>query len=128
MLFGYGASQITIEEDISKFFPVDKKLEKINQALWGSRFTERLVVMVSMDSSQGADPERLILFADSLVAEIQESLPGHVREINYRVNDDLIFETFDIIYNHLPVFLSEKDYEELDSLTRGPCFKNHASQ
>jgi len=31
LLAGIGAIQIRIEEDISKFFPNDKKLEKINQ-------------------------------------------------------------------------------------------------
>ena len=125
LLFGYGATQITIEEDISKFFPVDEKLEKINQAFQRSRFAERLVVMVSLaDSTAPEDSDKLIFFTDSLVDRIQNKLPEFVRDVNYRVNDDLIFETFDVIFNHLPVFLNEKDYQKLDSLVQRETIKN----
>jgi len=38
LLLGIGALQIRVEEDVSKFFPNDKKLEKINQIFQNSKF------------------------------------------------------------------------------------------
>ena len=47
LVIGFGVVNIRVEEDISKFFPTDKKLEKINQVFQSSKFAEKLVVMVS---------------------------------------------------------------------------------
>jgi 1-acyl-sn-glycerol-3-phosphate acyltransferase len=117
LIFGFCASRIKIEEDISKFFPVDKELEKVNQAFQGSRFAEKLVVMVSLkDSTSEPQPDQLIQFTDNLVVEMQTSLSAYVSGINYRVDDELIMKTFDLIYKHLPVFLNEQDYAVLDSI------------
>jgi uncharacterized protein len=115
-----GASQIKLEEDISKFFPTDKKLDRINEVLQGSRFSERLVILVSLkDSTAAAQPEMLIEYADTLVTDMQAGLSSYIGRINYRVDDDIALRMFDIIYRYLPVFLTDEDFATLDSIT-GP--------
>jgi uncharacterized protein len=119
LLLGFFASRIEIQEDISKFFPVDKKLEKVNQAFQGSRFAEKLVVMVSLkDSSAAAQPDQLIAYTDSLIGQMQTSLSPYVRDINYRVDDQVVLSMFDLVQQHLPTFLTEGDYTLLDSITQ----------
>ena len=64
---GYGATRITIEEDITKFFPDDERVEKLDYVFRNSRFVERLVVMVSAkDSTRAPEPDSLVAVADSL--------------------------------------------------------------
>ena len=129
ILFAFGASRITLEEDITKFFPMDDNLKKVNQAFQGSRFADKLVVMVSLqDSMKEPSPDTLISFTNRLVKDIESSLSPYVREVNYKVQDDLILETFDLIFRHLPVFLTEKDYETLDSLTQRESLHNTLAQ
>lgn len=124
LVFGYCASRIAIEEDVSKFFPVDKDLEKVNQAFQSSRFAEDLVVMISLqDSTTQPDPDKLITVTDSLAEKLQTSFPEYVYKVNYQVNDELIFETFDVVYQHLPVFLNERDYQSLDSIIQPNSIK-----
>ena len=45
---GLGASQIDIEEDITKVFPDDERVAKLDYVFRNSRFVERLVIMVSV--------------------------------------------------------------------------------
>ena len=58
ILLGAGASRIKIEEDITKFFPDDKRVEDLNYVFQNSKFAEQLVMMVSMkDSASVPQPD-----------------------------------------------------------------------
>ena len=114
-----GALTIKIEEDVTKFFPDDKRAEKINRIFQKSSFSDRIVVMVSVrDSTTRIAPAHLIGFTDSLVTRMEKELAVHHPTINSRVDDERLLEVFDIILNHLPVFLEDDDYKYLDSITR----------
>src|SRR5579859_553724 len=124
LLLGLGAASITIEEDISKFFPTNKKLAKVNQVFQGSKFAERLVVMVSLkDSASRPEPEKLIAFTDSLVAQMKREVSPYVKGINYRADDEAALAMLGFIGQHLPVFLNENDFNEIDALTRPGAIK-----
>lgn len=113
------ASRITFEEDITKFFPDDERVGKLNYIFQNSKLSERLVVMVSMrDSSHAAAPDSLVAYADGCIAGIEETLSPYVKAIEGRVDDAQILDVIDLIPGHLPVFLEEKDYRALDSLTQ----------
>ena len=47
-LLGTGASRIELEEDITKFFPDDPRVEELNYVFKNSKFVERMVMMVSV--------------------------------------------------------------------------------
>lgn len=116
-LFLLGALQIHIEEDVTKFFPNDEKVEKINQIFQNSKFMEKLVVMVSLkDSAAGAQPDSLIAAADDLVANIEKQLEPYVKKVTYKVDDEIVLDVFNTISDHLPVFLDTNDYAAIDSL------------
>ncbi len=123
LLLGWGASQIKIEEDISKFFPSDKKLKKVNQVFQGSKFAEKLVMMVSLKDTTQTQPEKLIQFTDSLVAHMQSELSPFIKSINYKVDDESALQMLDLIDRYLPIFLTKKDFLELDSLTQLEAIK-----
>src|SRR6266850_4606237 len=116
LLAGIGAAQIKVEEDISKFFPKDKKLEKINQVFQNSKFTEKLVVMVSLNDSSQTNPDSLLRFTDELVTRMTDLTP-YVKKVVYRIDDELTLQLFSVIYRYLPLFLRSEDYSSIDSLT-----------
>src|SRR5690242_4566186 len=117
ILVGFGATRIRVEEDISKFFPTDRKFEKATQVFQGSKFAEKLVMIVSLqDSIREPQPDSLIAFADSLVMRMQTELSPYVKSINFRVDDEVALKMYDLILQYLPVFLNEKDFEEIDSI------------
>jgi uncharacterized protein len=118
-LIGWSASRIELEEDITKFFPDDARVEKLNYIFRNSKFVERVVVMVSMkDSTSQPQPDSLVALADSLVARMERDLQPYVKRINAQVNDEKVMEVFSSVQHSLPIYLDEKDYILLDSLTR----------
>src|SRR5690348_6284723 len=92
-LVAFGAWQIKLEEDVSKFFPKDEKIEKLNEVFQNSKFMEKLVVMVSLkDSNASAQPDSLIAYTDDLVASVEQSLPEYVKRISYKVDDEIALQ------------------------------------
>ncbi len=119
MLLGLGASQIKLEEDITKFFPDDERVEKLNYVFQNSKFVERLVVMVSVkDSSTLPQPDSLVAVTETLVTQIESDLKSHIKHVTAQVDDAKVMEVFKTVHTFLPIFLTDKDYEELDSLTK----------
>lgn len=116
---GFFASNIRMEEDITKMMPTDTKVERLNTIFKNSRFLDRLVVTVSMaDSSATSQPDKLIEFTDSLIASIQQIDTSLIREITWKVNDDVMVDVYNTFLDNLPVFLEEKDYKTLGELIR----------
>jgi 1-acyl-sn-glycerol-3-phosphate acyltransferase len=114
---GYFASKIQLEEDITKMMPTDAKVERLNTVFKSSKFLDKLVVTVSLaDSTAKAEPDELITFTDSLVSSIQKFDTSLVKEITYKVNDDVMYDVYNTFIENLPVFLEEKDYKTLDHL------------
>jgi len=119
VLLAAGASQIRIEEDITKFFPQDKKVEDLNYLFQNSKLAEQLTVMVSMkDSASVPNPDSLVAMADELIVRIENDLKPYITRITSRVDDEKIFGIVNTVYDHLPVFLDDKDYIQMDSLLK----------
>ena len=117
LLIGFFASRVNFEEDISKILPNDKKIEKLNDVFQNSKFADKLAITISLkDSLAEAQPDNLVNFADSFVTHIQNNLTPYIGKLNYKVDDNTALELFGTINEHLPVFLTEKDYATIDSL------------
>lgn len=117
VLISLGAWRVELEEDVSRFFPRDEKIAKLNQVFQNSRFMEKMVVMISMkDSTATAQPDSLVAYADELSGKIQEQLKPFVRKLSARVDDAIALKMFETFSGHLPVFLEEADYTAIDSL------------
>lgn len=117
VLLAVGASQIKLEEDITKFFPDDDRVKELNYVLQHSRFSERLVVMVSTkDSSYSPQPDSLVAVAEQLVSRITTELHPHIRTVVSKVDDSKVMDVFATVQEHLPIFLTDRDYKQLDSL------------
>jgi uncharacterized protein len=117
LLAGWFALQVKFEEDISKILPEDKKIEKLNSVFQNSKFMDKLAVTVSLkDTASTAQPDSLVAYTDDFVENIQQKLAPFISKINYKVDDGLALEFFGTVSDHLPVYLDEKDYTQIDSL------------
>jgi uncharacterized protein len=116
---GAGASRITLEEDITKFFPDDERVEKLNYVFQNSKFVERIVVMVSIkDSTMKPEPDSLVAFANTLSERMGQELKPFIKQMTTQIDDEKVFSLFASVHEHLPIFLDDQDYEKLDSLVR----------
>ena len=118
LLAGFFASRVKFEEDISRILPKDKKIEKLNEVFQNSKFMDKLVVTVSLkDSTAPANPDSLVAFTDDFVQKLQSNLSGYIRKINSKVDDELSMELYGTVSEHLPIYLDDKDYRSIDTLT-----------
>jgi 1-acyl-sn-glycerol-3-phosphate acyltransferase len=117
LVLGWFASKVTFEEDISKMLPKDKKIEKLNEVFQNSRFTERLVLMVSLrDSTAQPQPDSLTAYAGALATAFRQDLSPYISRLTDKVDDSLTLSLFGTISDHLPSFLDSGDYASMDSL------------
>ena len=113
------ASRISLEENITKFFPDDDRVKKLNYIFRNSPAAERIVVMVSTrDSANELSTDSLIAATEAVAMEMDTSLSRLNAKVKSQVDDERIFDVSEQILRHLPVFLNEADYLVLDSLTR----------
>jgi len=116
-LVGYGALQVKFEEDISRILPKDKKTEQLNSVFQDSKFLDKLVLTVSWkDTSAGNDPDSLVAYAEAFTASLQEKLAPYISKVNGKIDDELSMALFGTVSAHLPVYLTAKDYQAIDSL------------
>ncbi|HEX5025959.1 MAG TPA: 1-acyl-sn-glycerol-3-phosphate acyltransferase [Agriterribacter sp.] len=110
------AVKLKFEEDISKILPKDDKVDKLSEVFQHSKFMDKLVVMVSLKDTTTVDPDSLIAFADEFSIQCLQKFSPYISNINYKVDDEVTMAMFDAIIDHLPVYLTEKDYQTIDSL------------
>jgi 1-acyl-sn-glycerol-3-phosphate acyltransferase len=113
---GLIGTRLELNEDISKVIPLDASIQKVNEAYQNTKFSDNLIFHLSLaDSTQEAEADALIDFADSLVASIEALDSSKIQEIRYTLSDGAITELYDLFYQHLPLFLDHNDYADLES-------------
>jgi 1-acyl-sn-glycerol-3-phosphate acyltransferase len=117
LVTGWFAAHVKFEEDISKVLPKDKQIEKLNQVFQNSKFMDKLVVMISLkDSNAPAQPDSLVEFAGPYASAIRAKLGPLVGKLSDQVDDAIAMDLLNTITDHLPVYLDQADYQDIDSL------------
>ncbi len=111
---GYYASKIKLEEDITRFVPQDKNTSSINSILDNLKSKDKLVIHLTSTSVDNT--EKLVEKADSVFAALQTLPKESYSDITYKISDNTMQSVYDIFYNNLPFFLSDKDYSRISDL------------
>ncbi|MBO9591735.1 MAG: 1-acyl-sn-glycerol-3-phosphate acyltransferase [Niabella sp.] len=122
-LFLLSASRIRFVEDVYAIIPKDKKTEKVAAVFGNSKFADKLAVMVALKDTGQVAPDSLLAYGDALGAALEQSAAPYIKNIRYRIDDDFTLELFQTIQEHLPVFLSDKDYAKIDTLVQPAVLK-----
>ena len=122
------ASKIELEEDLTKFIPKDKKLEKLN-ILKNSKILEKLVINISLsDTTANSNPDKLIQFANEFSSIIKSSSSNkYIKDITLKVSQDTMLEVYNSFYNNIPIFLNDDDYKKIDTLISDSAIKKSVS-
>ena len=89
----------------------------MNEVFQNSKFIDKLVIMISLkDSTAAAQPDSLTAFADEYGVQVQHKLAPYIRKVNFKVDDGLVMKFFGAINQRLPIYLTEKDYQTIDTL------------
>src|SRR5690554_5174420 len=106
------ASRINFDEDITNILPKGEKNDITAKVLQQLDFSDKITVMIKAEKPEFSEKTSTAaqMFLDTLV---QDSL--FVDEIQGKISADQIDETFSFVYDNLPYFLAEEDYEKIAS-------------
>ena len=107
--FGFFASQIKFEEDITKLIPTNDKADVTAKVLKQLNFADKITVIFKLEKN-GSD-EDLKQMASAFSDSVAKSCKPYVTGIQGKVDEENIQETIDFVYNNLPLFLEKKDYD-----------------
>ncbi|OXB02757.1 1-acyl-sn-glycerol-3-phosphate acyltransferase [Flavobacterium pectinovorum] len=111
--FGFFASQIKFEEDITKLIPTNDKADVTAKVLKQLNFADKITVIFKLEKN-GTD-EDLKQMATAFSDSVAKSCKPYVTGIQGKVDEENIQETIDFVYNNLPLFLDNKDYAAIQN-------------
>ena len=111
-VIAYLASGVRLEENLNAIIPEDQRISKISAVFDKSELADQIVFILSHRDSTTIDPDLLIKKAELLVSLMEEE-QGLIKEISFKVGDDAMMDVYDFIYENLPLFLNESDYEKI---------------
>lgn len=115
-LMAVATLHVSYVEDITSFFP--KQQQNISQIFDNLKAKDKFVVMFSFTGEDNRADE-LIEAAERFSEEIkQNEFFRQKAEFIVGVNDSIIGQMTDFVYDNLPVFMDDADFERLDSLTK----------
>ncbi|MDR0892947.1 MAG: 1-acyl-sn-glycerol-3-phosphate acyltransferase [Mediterranea sp.] len=118
LFMGFFAVQVKFEENVTRFFPDTPNAQNTAKVFDNLKVKDKIAVMLlSRDSTAVLPTDSLIMAADQLQQELTAKAGGTlIKDILVQVDQNLVGEATDFVYQHLPLFLTEADYARFDSL------------
>ncbi len=105
----YFATKLKFEEDVSKLVPQSEETKTLNKVLNSVDFSDKIIINIA--SKTVDNPNLITQYADEIIDSIQLHCVDYITSIQGEVSNDDMLSTMDFVYNNLPYFLDEKDYE-----------------
>ncbi len=106
------ASKLQFEEDISKVIPQSEESKTLNKIIENTNFSDNIILNISLQE-QG-DPNDLSLYATEIIDSLESQCGEYISKIQGKVSDKDMQKTMDFIYDNLPLFLDQKDYDYIN--------------
>ena len=115
------ASQVRFSEDVTTFFPDDETGRRHSLVFENLRLKDKIVIMFSAaDTLSESDPDRLIAASERFEELLRANADtSRIRSIVSEVSGESIAVMTDMVYDRLPIYLTEEDYRRMDSLMAG---------
>ncbi|WP_034925050.1 MMPL family transporter [Gillisia sp. CAL575] len=113
-LLTFLASKINLEEDITSLIPEGAQQDVLKKVLDQTEFSDKIIITIS-STSEKSSPEELTKYAQRLIDTIHSDLPEYVKNIQGKVPEEGILEIYDFVYDNLPLFLNNSDYEAINN-------------
>ena len=112
--FGFIASKISFEEDITKLIPVNTDNKDYQKVLKTVKFTDKIIVNIKREPNSKVSD--ITAYANTFLDSLSKE-SNYVENIQGKVSDAVVFNTIDFVYKNLPLFLEASDYKILEQKT-----------
>lgn len=117
-VMAYFALQVRFEENVTRFLPDTKSAEVASKVFQNLKIKDKIIIMMSaVDTINLPDYDKYIETSNQLEQALNEGVgQTHIKDIFYKVDENIVGNTKDFVYNYLPIFLTDADYQRFDSL------------
>jgi len=108
----YTASKLKFEEDITKLIPNSEKSDITNKVLQHVNFADKIIVY--LETKNKGNEDDLTQYASTLVDSLNNYKSGYIKTIQGEIANDEIDKTLDFVYQNIPLFLNDDDYNSIE--------------
>lgn len=111
------------KEDISDFLPLDEKNQTALSVYQDVSGSNRIYAIVSTVDTTDVDPQELADAVEAFASKVQnnDSL-RYIKSVMKEIDMDKMLSIADEVYANAPYYLTEGDYERIDSLLSDPTY------
>ena len=106
------ASRMKFKEDINQLIPKSEQSLITQDILKTVDFTDKIIVNIGVE--EGGNEDKLVAFAENFLEKLQDSTAFEIKKVQGKVAEEDMLQTYDFIYEHLPLFLNERDYKTIE--------------
>jgi 1-acyl-sn-glycerol-3-phosphate acyltransferase len=110
------ALRIKPVEDVASMLPDSKAIRAMNDVISHTQAGEQIVFLVSFNDSTKTDPDSLISATEYFHTQLQEKCGEWIDTVTTQAAGSYEEALTEILSNNIPLFLTEKDYERLDTM------------
>ena len=117
------ALRVSYQEDISKFLPQNAN-SKIYSDLYQDIMHQNRIAIIfhPTDSTRDDNQETMLAAMDQLCENLSAHAQEYGIEVQGQFDDSQVDNVLDFVTQNYPLFLSDADYERIDSLLANPDF------
>lgn len=105
------------KEDISDFLPLDNKYQKALRVYQNMANADCVLAILQCEDTASVDPDYLVEAIECYSGHLETQLEPDVMEgVVAQVDIEKYSETAEFAYQHIPYFLTDDDYQRLDTL------------
>ncbi|MDQ7917299.1 MMPL family transporter [Mesonia sp. MT50] len=108
----FSITKMEFKEDITQLIPKNDQSLITQKVLNTVDFTDKIIVNIGVDGE--AKEEKLVAYAEEFLGSLQDATAFDISKIQGKVADAEMLQTYDFIYENLPLFLEEKDYKTIE--------------
>jgi len=102
------ARQISFQENINQLLPSSEQSSITSKVLEQVNFADKITIIISR--KKNGLPDDLIQYANQFLDSINTNCKLYISEVQGKIDEENIKETFDFVYANLPLFLDKNDY------------------
>lgn len=111
------------KEDISDFLPLDKERQAALNVYQDISGANKIFALFECRDTSDVDCDEMVEAVNLYVEYLQQNDSlGYVCDLVYNVDEAKITEITDYVYDNIPYFLTQEDYEKIDSAISQPNF------
>lgn len=123
LLLLLAVSRLNYKEDIADFLPMDSQRQSAMKVYQDISGANKIFAIFQYRDTTKSDPDVMTRAIDEFVGKVEKADTAHVlRNVMSQVDLEKMSQITDFVYGNIPYFLTDKDYQRMDSLLASPGY------